>query len=329
VLYKSFVDAKALQQELQSVEGQSTEDAEGMPIDHTVIMIRRLLQEDVSLTEAYKRIYDRVYLTYNEKYGFMEEKEYSCFSYEAVLSRIRRGRMEHVHPGQHTPAAELEPLVAQLCIRASQSNNSLSQREVVDLMNSVLKGSQCEKTIIQWKLKHCKTMRGVAITKLGDSWFRGFIKRFPELKIAKQSDVNMNRDSWCTYHNLRDMYDILFQYWVNEGYCLPLAAPQWQDRFGNIVDVNDPHRMGRKVKLEWIHGNRMLCFDEVSRLFLLRCPLSCCLFSFVISCFLSCFPISDFRVNSFQSQNLQLSKFVVQKLCTNVRDFFVLSLLPT
>ena len=210
VLYKSFVDAKALQQELQSVEGQSTEDAEGMPIDHTVIMVRRLLQEDVSLTEAYKRIYDRVYLTYNEKYGFMEEKEYSCFSYEAVLSRIRRGRMEHVHPGQHTPAAELEPLVAQLCIRASQSNNSLSQREVVDLMNSVLKGSQCEKTIIQWKLKHCKTMRGVAITKLGDSWFRGFIKRFPELKIAKQSDVIMNQDSWCTYHNLCDMYDILF-----------------------------------------------------------------------------------------------------------------------
>ena len=102
---------------------------------------------------------------------------------------------------------------------------------------------------------------------LGDSWFRGFLKRYHELHVVTQHDVNVNRDSWCTYHNLRDMYDILFQYWNETGYCKPLEMHHWQDRFGNKVDVHHPQRMGRKVTSDWIHGNRMLCFDEVRSLF--------------------------------------------------------------
>ena len=142
----------------------------------------------------------------------MDKNKYSLFTYEAVLSRIRRGRLQGVFSGQQLLAADVEPAVAQLCIRASQSNHSISQEKVVAMVNSLLKGSECEKEIIRWKLNHCKGMKdqtGV-VAKLGDPWFCGFIKRFRELKIAKQCDVNMNRNSWCTYHNLRDMHDILF-----------------------------------------------------------------------------------------------------------------------
>ena len=160
------------------------------------------------------------------------------------------------------------------------------------MVNSLIKGSECEKETIRWKLNHCKGMKDVQrdVAKLGDSWFRGFIKNFPELQITRQSDVNMNRDSWCTYHNLRDMYELLFRYWTIEGYCSPLPAPQWQDRFGNVVDVNDPNRLGRKVWLEWIHGNWMLCFDKV-------CIYLQSIHSDILSCSLLRFSCSDFRVN--------------------------------
>ena len=264
LLYKNFVQGKLLQKRFQL-----SEQTEGDPADHGVQMIRNLIKEGVSNKTAYEAIYNSVYETYKTKYGFMENTKYSSFNFEAVRSRVRRNNLEQVSDGQNSPVADVEPLIAQLCVRASQANHSLSGKEVRALANSLLEGSPCEKKIIQWKLNNCPAMKDRTATNanLGDSWFRGFLKRYHELHVVTQHDVNVNRDSWCTYHNLRDMYDILFQYWNKTGYCKPLEMHHWQDRFGNKVDVHHPQRMGRKVTSDWIHGNRMLCFDEVRSLF--------------------------------------------------------------
>ena len=81
--------------------------------------------------------------------------------------------------------------------------------------------------------------------------------------MATQIHVNKNRESWCTYHNLKDMYDLLFESWLEDKYIEDLPIPHWQDQLGNEVQVHNSNRLGRKVKYRWVHPDMMLCADEV------------------------------------------------------------------
>jgi hypothetical protein len=127
--------------------------------------------------------------------------------------------------------------------------------------------ANCEagEKVMEWKQRSCPAYAGKVVTEpdLGYCWFRNFIRRYPEIEIQTQVNVENRRESWCTYHNLKDMYDSLMQHWLELKYIEELPNPEWQDLHGNKVPVDSPNRVGRKVKYRWLHANRFLVADEV------------------------------------------------------------------
>ena len=225
----------------------------------------RIPFEQIGSSQAtmFRLIYQDTLKEYERNYDFMDKiKE---FTISGARSRISRGRLKHCSVGQYSPVAAAEPYIAQLCIQASRCNNSLSSVDVRLMANSIIEGSDTESSIKIWKERNCYVLNSTSsvTSKLGYSWFKGFMRRFPELDFKDQKNVNSLRESWCNYHSLKDMYSHLFGYWTEEGYIRRLPMAQWQDMYGNVVGVDDPKRMGRKVKYEWLHPDRMLCADEV------------------------------------------------------------------
>ena len=133
------------------------------------------------------------------------------------------------------------------------------------MANSMLAHCEAVEKVMQWKRQSCPAYASRDVTKpdLGYTWFRNFIRRYPEIEIQTQVNVENRRESWCTYHNLKDMYDSLMEHWLELKYIEALPNSEWQDMHGNNVGVDNPSRLGRKVKYRWVHANRFLVADEV------------------------------------------------------------------
>ena len=59
------------------------------------------------------------------------------------------------------------------------------------------------------------------------------------------------------------MYEHLYSDWTREGYITELQKPEYQDRDGNVVGVDSDDRLGRMVRHQWLHPDRILMADEV------------------------------------------------------------------
>ena len=243
ILFKRFLDQQ-VQKEM--------EDPRSAPFQ----------QRPLSQAHAFKDIRRKVVDKYKLQYDFVTDNDFMNFTIGGARSRINRHRLKSRHAGYKTPLADVEPYVAQLCIRASRCMNSLTIEEVIGLANGLIKGTDIETRVVQRRLKCCPVISGTPPNEVGREWFRGFLRRYPEVDVLSTVHVNKMRESWCTYPNLRDMYKLLFGYWEDEQYIERLPVGQWQDIDGEAVPVDDPNRLGRKVRYKWKYPERMLVADE-------------------------------------------------------------------
>ena len=64
------------------------------------------------------------------------------------------GKVTDVHRGQQSPATKMEPILAQLLVKASQANVARLQTETIVLANELVDGKPIGQRIIDWKMKH-------------------------------------------------------------------------------------------------------------------------------------------------------------------------------
>ena len=112
--------------------------------------------------------------------------------------------------------------------------------------------------LIEWKSKYSHSTTG----KVGSGYRSGFMKRNRHLiKWKKGEKYELNRASWNTYDNSMQMYVQVYDVMVDAGLAVKLAASQWENIEGDVVDKGNV--FGCMVTHDLTHPEMCIVMDEV------------------------------------------------------------------
>jgi hypothetical protein len=119
--------------------------------------------------------------TVEEEYGI----EKGTINPYTIMSRARRNNVTGFAPQKNSPLHEIEPFLVEWCIAMAQCGQALKRNDVIDLASDLIKGTQSEKNMIEYKRK-----RGFEAneggTVLGVTWYQSFMRcHGDELKRGK------------------------------------------------------------------------------------------------------------------------------------------------
>jgi hypothetical protein len=152
-----------------------------------------------------------------------------------------------------------------------QIRQPLSVSETIEYANSLIKGSEFEEKINEFKLR-CQIP--LDSNPLGIGWWRGFSKRFKEIIVTKKGEkFAKNRSDWSTESNIRQMYDEIYHNMVEAGIAVHLDDKVWMNSVGDIIsneekkmcsefDLNPNQPLGLQCDTQLIHPQYLLFFDE-------------------------------------------------------------------
>ena len=97
---------------------------------------------------------------------------------------------------------------------------------------------------------------------LTKNWWLGFLRRHGHLLVTKKGErFSCSRAEWTTYPNMKQMYDVVYDEFVDAGIAEQLEEPIWTDKEGNVVDESDAYGCIQDIKITKEH---MLAFaDEI------------------------------------------------------------------
>ena len=180
-------------------------------------------------------------------------------SCETVRSRIKRKNITGNNQGTYSPIAEAEKYIAETIIQMAKIKAPLSVAACIQLANSMISGTTHQRKLVEFKRKrNLDQERG-----LGSAWFRGFIKRNPEVITRKAVKFAINRAEWCNKENFTIMYDSIYQELHEAGVASKYEGEGvWTNAAGDIVPTKED-ALGRKCKYHLTHPNYLLFVDEV------------------------------------------------------------------
>ena len=135
---------------------------------------------------------------------------------------------------------KLEPLILAMVVKLQSINESLKKSEVIGMMNDMIEFKKVGVKLREFKIKYCGESREDATASIGSGWYHRFKERNKHvLKADKIKRVSKDRAEWCTWVNVRCMYQRLHQMLVDSGNAIILEHPVWYDKEGNIVDKSN------------------------------------------------------------------------------------------
>ena len=148
-------------------------------------------------------------------------------------------------------------------------NMPLFPSESITLINSLIKGTDLQKKLIDFQKNYCSITKGENLGKVSRGYFTNFLERNKNvIKSSTPRGIEDCRDKWCNYYNMSLMYNRVYNGMVSAGVAKKLDIPVFYDRDGNLLsDENDEKRYGRKVTHELIHpkkGTVLLFFSSIN-----------------------------------------------------------------
>jgi hypothetical protein len=182
---------------------------------------------------------------------------------KTVLSRIQSRNLDGTCWQKVSPINDVEPLVADWCIKLAKMGKALTRDQVVGLMEELIAG-----TVYEQRLRDFKNKRGLLKGNneqqrlLGKAWYKGFMFRHKDkLKRGKCRIKDVNRHTWCTYENFANMYEGVYDAMVSAGVAEKLDHEVMLDFDGNEVD-DESQMFGRPTKYRLLHPENCLFVDE-------------------------------------------------------------------
>ena len=152
----------------------------------------------------------------------------------------------------------IEPIVVEIILQMARLRQCLCPSKGLQLVNSLIKGTDIQKELIEWKKKNTLNTNGT----LGTGYWRNFLKRNKAKIVSKRGQkYELNRQNWTTYSNFVNMYNHTMSEMVDAGVAKQLNKPVWMDRMGNIC--NEEEAFGCKIFYELVRPDMCLCGDEV------------------------------------------------------------------
>ena len=182
-----------------------------------------------------------------------------------VQQRVRRGKTENFGRGNPSPTRRLDEAVCQIIIQLADMRQCITREEGIGLVNSLIKDTEIEKEIVEFKLSMNMRVDQNGKNKdgnvLGYRWWITFLKRNSHRLVStKGRKFAVARDTWCIWTNFADMYDHVYDAMVDAKVAEKLDEPAWLDLEGNTVDEKDS--VGRKSTHRLNHPQMAVVVDE-------------------------------------------------------------------
>ena len=177
----------------------------------------------------------------------------------AIRQRFyRKKEVCHHVAGHISPLEKIESTVISIIIHMARIRQSLSPSDGLKLVNSLIKDTQLQKELVQWKKKYSNN----STPTVGHGYWTRFMKRNRDKIVSKRGQrYELNRQKWTTYANFVHMYNHCINEMVDAGVAVELDEPIWMDRSGNECDEADAY--GCKVTHRVTRPGMCICGDEV------------------------------------------------------------------
>lgn len=195
------------------------------------------------------------------KYG-LEKKSISV---ETIRSRIKRNNINGHIPQYLSPMSAIEPVLVEYCMQLSEMGAPITRDQVLLLAESLIKGTDVEKLYINLKRKlHLKVPDDDPDCKglVGLGWYRGFLNRHQDkIKVGKGRIKDIKRQTWCTYHHFKSMYDCVYRNMVKAKVAVQVENTIYHDKLGNVVE-NETEAFGRGTNYLVTNPENIIFVDE-------------------------------------------------------------------
>ena len=226
---------------------------------------------DMAMESATKACVDKVAEAGNEKSpaGALEnickeaQTKFRVHLTTALIPGTTRSRARRGNPRgrMKTPVEHHEPHLVALCIESNEANQPLNEQRFLEIANSLIKGTDTEKTIMEMK-KNSKAPDTESGNVLGARCFQNFVKRHQlVLESAKAHSQDMHRQNWSVCGNFKFMCEHICGQLVEMGIAKKRDTPLFVDREGSVVDTEE-ESFGMPVECDLLHPELFLHLDE-------------------------------------------------------------------
>jgi hypothetical protein len=180
---------------------------------------------------------------------------------KTIINRIKKRRLDPSHPGVFSPIAAAEEALVQICIMMGNVRQPLTPTEGLLVMNSLIKNQELQQKLIEFKLKRKLGGDLEHLGKVGRSYWTGFMKRHGDRLVTKRGErFAANRADWSKHFYIKQMYDVIYDEFVDANVARALDTPVFMDRLGNIVE--EEKKFGEAIDIEITHPDYILFGDE-------------------------------------------------------------------
>lgn len=167
------------------------------------------------------------------------------------------------HPGTNSPLAPIEEAICDILIQMGRIRQPLSVTESINLANSLIKGSEIQNSLIEFKKQHYKNSPLEQCGRIDYGWWIGFMRRFEHRLVTKRGErFEANRSDWSKEVYIKQMYDVIYDNMLEARIAIALDDPVYMDQHGNVVDENDPSRLGMQCDIKILYPEYLLFADE-------------------------------------------------------------------
>jgi hypothetical protein len=183
-------------------------------------------------------------------------------SKNTIRSRVKRKNAEPSITMSPIHAAE-ESLI-QLCLMMGKVRQPLTPTEGIQLMNSLIKDRELQSELIEYKRRRCHLGQGNYPERLGEvgrGYWYGFIRRHSHRLVTKRGErFALSRSDWSKFSYIKQMYDVIYDEFVDAGVAVPREEKVFMDRDGNICD--EAMKFGEACDIDITHPEYILFADE-------------------------------------------------------------------
>ena len=181
---------------------------------------------------------------------------------DTIRTRIKRKKLFAFHRGHTTPLLDIEPVVVSTIKQMCQIRQCLTPPQGIELVNSMIDGTEVQKNLVRFKKKNSHAPTDASLGTVGRGYWNGFMRRNGDQIVSRRGQkYELDRASWTTYRNFKDMYVHNYAQMEVAGVAKLLGTPQWQDKDGDICD--EANAYGCKVTHEITHPEYCVVMDEV------------------------------------------------------------------
>jgi hypothetical protein len=126
------------------------------------------------------------------------------------------------HTGTKTPVAPVEKYIVSMMEQLSKMQQPLNVSEGLSLANSLIKGTEWENVVVEFKKKrgwNPVNKNGSKKPILGQKWYNNFWKCNGHLLEKKKGHKFLkDRSDWSIYRNFIQMYDKFTMQWKRQAW---------------------------------------------------------------------------------------------------------------